>query len=192
MNSNKSLDFIEVKSRKIFWYCLFKEKWFWKFSEFGAIKPHKISCSLSHSLSHTITLTFRMDTRRFKPYLYQLEILAGANQLSYKVFGQLQIVYILERSNMLFPKSFSRTSLSWYPSRFWLCSIDEAVWDAVKIGWAKLGVAKFTWDKAALSALNANSKALNAIFCGVSPDEFHRISHIIVAKEAWQILGTIY
>ena len=59
-----------------------------------------------------------MDTRRFKPYLYQLEILAGANQLSYKVFGQLQIVYILERSNMLVPKSFSRTSLSWYPSRF--------------------------------------------------------------------------
>ena len=39
---------------------------------------------------------------------------------------------------------------------------------------------------------NANSKALNAIFCGVSLDEFHRISHVIVAKEAWQILETIY
>ena len=41
-------------------------------------------------------------------------------------------------------------------------------------------------------AANANSKALNAIFCGVSPDEFHRISHITVAKEAWEILETIY
>ena len=41
-------------------------------------------------------------------------------------------------------------------------------------------------------ASNANSKALNAIFCGVSPDEFHRISHITIAKEAWQILETIY
>ena len=41
-------------------------------------------------------------------------------------------------------------------------------------------------------ASNANSKALNAIFCGVSPDEFHRISHITVAKEAWQILETTY
>ena len=39
---------------------------------------------------------------------------------------------------------------------------------------------------------NANSKALNAIFCGVSLDEFHRISHVIIAKEAWQILETIY
>ena len=41
-------------------------------------------------------------------------------------------------------------------------------------------------------ASNANSKALNAIFCGVSPNEFHRISHITVAKEAWQILENIY
>ena len=41
-------------------------------------------------------------------------------------------------------------------------------------------------------APNANSKALNAIFCGVSPDEFHRISHITIAKEAWQILETTY
>ena len=39
---------------------------------------------------------------------------------------------------------------------------------------------------------NANSKALNAIFCGVSLNEFHRISHVIIAKEAWQILETIY
>ena len=41
-------------------------------------------------------------------------------------------------------------------------------------------------------ASNANSKALNAIFCGVSPDEFHRISHITIAKEAWQILENTY
>ena len=40
--------------------------------------------------------------------------------------------------------------------------------------------------------VNANSKALNAIFCGVSPEEFHRISHITVAKEAGEILETTY
>ena len=44
----------------------------------------------------------------------------------------------------------------------------------------------------ALTATNANSKALNAIFCGVSLDEFHRISHVTIAKEAWQILETTY
>ena len=45
--------------------------------------------------------------------------------------------------------------------------------------------AKSTWDKVTLATENANSKALNAIFCGGFPDEFHRISHVTVAKEAW-------
>ena len=76
--------------------------------------------------------------------------------------------------------------------RAFLCSIDEVVWDAVEIGWTKSEAVKSTWDKAALTASNANSKALNAIFCGVSPDEFRRISHMTVAKEAWQILETTY
>ena len=76
--------------------------------------------------------------------------------------------------------------------RAFLCSIDESVWDAVDIGWTRPKEAKSTWDKAALTASNANSKALNVIFCAVSPDEFHRISHITVAKEAWEILETTY
>ena len=62
----------------------------------------------------------------------------------------------------------------------------------VEIGWTRPEVAKSTWDKAALVAANADSKALNAIFCGVSLDEFHRISHMTVAKEAWEILETTY
>ena len=73
-----------------------------------------------------------------------------------------------------------------------LCSIDESVWDAVENGWTRPEVAKSTWDKVALTTANANNKALNAIFCGVSLDEFHRISHVSIAKEAWQILETTY
>ena len=73
-----------------------------------------------------------------------------------------------------------------------MCSIDESVWDAVDVGWTRPEAAKSTWDKAALVAANADSKALNAIFCGVSPDEFHRISHVTISKEAWQILETTY
>ena len=68
--------------------------------------------------------------------------------------------------------------------RAFSCSIDEFVWDAVDIGWTRPKEAKSTWVKAALMTLNANSKALNAIFCGVSLDEFHRISHITIAKKA--------
>ena len=76
--------------------------------------------------------------------------------------------------------------------RAFLCSIDETVWDVVDVGWTRPEAAKSTWDKAALAVANANSKALNAIFCGVSPDELHRISHITIVKEGWQILETTY
>ena len=65
-----------------------------------------------------------------------------------------------------------------------LCSIDESVQDAVDIRWTRPEAAKSKWDKVAFAAANANSKVLNAIFCGVSPDEFHKISHVTIAKEA--------
>ena len=73
-----------------------------------------------------------------------------------------------------------------------LCLINETVWDVVDVGWTRLEAAKSTWDKAALTTANTNSKALNAIFCGVSPNEFHKISYITIAKEVWQILETMY
>ena len=76
--------------------------------------------------------------------------------------------------------------------RAFLCSIDNIVWVAVEVGWTRSEAAKSTWDKAALVAANANSKVLNAIFCGVSPNEYHKISHITIAKEAWEILETTY
>ena len=76
--------------------------------------------------------------------------------------------------------------------RAFLCPIDDSVWDVVEIGWTRSKAAKSTWDKAALVVANANSKALYAIFYGVSPDKFHRISHVTIAKEAWQILETTY
>ena len=68
--------------------------------------------------------------------------------------------------------------------RAFLCSIGETVWDAVDVGWTMPKAAKSTSDKVALATANANSKVLNAIFCGVYPDEFHKIFHITIAKEA--------
>ena len=69
--------------------------------------------------------------------------------------------------------------------RAFLCSIDDSVWDAIEIGWTRPEAAKSTWDKVALAVAIANSKALNAIFCGVFLDKFHRISHVTIAKEVW-------
>ena len=76
--------------------------------------------------------------------------------------------------------------------RAFLCSIDESIQDAVDISWTRSEEGKSIQDKVVLASSNANSKALNAIFCGMSPDEFHWISHITIAKEAWQILETTY
>ena len=41
------------------------------------------------------------------------------------------------------------------------------------------------WDDATIIAANFNSKALNALFCGVTNEEFKKISSTEVAKEAW-------
>ena len=73
-----------------------------------------------------------------------------------------------------------------------MCAIDESLWDSVENGYVKPTTAKSEWDKATLTLANANSKAINAIFCGVSIDEFHRISHVETTKEAWTILESTY
>ena len=48
------------------------------------------------------------------------------------------------------------------------------------------------WDEATIKAANFNSRVLNALFCGVTNEEFKRISFVEVAKEAWTILETTY
>ena len=68
--------------------------------------------------------------------------------------------------------------------RVFLCAIDETMWDFVENGWVRPTTAKSECDKAALALANANSKAINAIFCGVSTNKFHRILHVKIAKEA--------
>ena len=76
--------------------------------------------------------------------------------------------------------------------RAFLCAVDESVWDSIENGYVKPTTAKFEWDKVALALANVNSKAINVIFCGVSPDEFHRVAHVKIAKEARMILEMTY
>ena len=76
--------------------------------------------------------------------------------------------------------------------RAFICAINESVWNSVENGYVKPLTPKSEWDKTTFSLANVNSKAINAIFCGVSTDEFHRISHVETAKEAWMILETTY
>ncbi|XP_075665812.1 uncharacterized protein LOC142635558 [Castanea sativa] len=92
------------------------------------------------------------------------------------------------------PPFFDGSNYAFWKVRMhaFLCFIDESVLDAIEIGSTRPKVAKSTWDKVALAVANANSKAFNAIFCDVSPNEFHKISRVSIAKGARKILETTY
>ncbi|XP_030934609.1 uncharacterized protein LOC115960053 [Quercus lobata] len=103
--------------------------------------------------------------------------------------------FVMDRSQSLnTPPFFDESNYALWKvcMRAFLCAIDELVWDFVENGYVKPTTTKFEWDKVALALANANSKAIYAIFCGVSTDEFHKISHVRTAKEAWMILETTY
>ena len=76
--------------------------------------------------------------------------------------------------------------------RAFLCAVNESVWDFIKMGWFRPEKPKAEWDKAVIALVNANSKTINAIFCDISTNEFHRISHVMTAQEAWKIFETTY
>lgn len=76
--------------------------------------------------------------------------------------------------------------------RAFSCAIDESVQDFVEIGWVRPEKPKAEWDKTVVALANTNSKAINVVFCGVSTDEFHRISHVKTTQEAWKNLETTY
>ena len=71
-------------------------------------------------------------------------------------------------------------------------SLDEKVWQVVKIGWTKPKEASVDWDEAKIKAANFNSRALNALFSVITNEEFKKISSTETAKEAWTILQTTY
>ena len=76
--------------------------------------------------------------------------------------------------------------------RAFLQSLDEKVWQAVKIGWTKPKEASIDWDDAKIKATNFNSRALKALFSVVTNEEFKKTSSIETVKEAWTILQIIY
>ena len=73
-----------------------------------------------------------------------------------------------------------------------LQSLDEKVWEAMKIGWTKPMEAPADWDDAKIKAANFNSRALNVLFNAVTNEEFKKISSAETAKKAWIILQTTY
>ena len=96
--------------------------------------------------------------------------------------------------SLLIPHLFDETNYAYWKVRmkFFLQALGEQVWQAVKVGWIKPREVPMDWDKATIIAANFNSRALNALFCGVTNEEFKKISSTEVTKEAWTILETTY
>ena len=76
--------------------------------------------------------------------------------------------------------------------KVFLQALGEQVWQAVEVGWIKPKEAPMDSDEEKIIAANFNSKALNALFCRMTNEEFKKISSTKVAKEAWTILETTY
>ena len=72
--------------------------------------------------------------------------------------------------------------------RVFLQSLDEKVWQAVKIGWTKPKEVTTNWDDAKIKAANFNSRALNALFSVVTNEKFKKMSSTKTVKKAWTIL----
>ena len=76
--------------------------------------------------------------------------------------------------------------------KVFLPALGEQVWQAVEVGWIKPKEALVDWDETTIIVANFNSRVLNALFCGVTNEEFKKISSTEFAKEAWTILETTY
>lgn len=89
--------------------------------------------------------------------------------------------------------------------RWFLKSLDEDIWSSVEDGWTAPTTSstsetvmettkksRSAWTTAELTLCNNNSKALNAIFNGVTAEEFRRIATCETAREAWLILETTH
>ena len=95
---------------------------------------------------------------------------------------------------LLIPPLFDGTNYAYWKvcMKVFLQALCEQVWQAVEVCWIKPKEALVNWDEATIIVANFNNRALNALFCGVTNEEFKKISSTEVAKEAWAILETTY
>ena len=96
--------------------------------------------------------------------------------------------------SLIIPLLFDGTNYAYWKVRMraFLQSLDEKVWQAVKIGWTKPKEVPTDWDDAKIKAVNFNSRALNVLLSEVTNEEFKKISFTEIANEAWIILQITY
>ena len=88
--------------------------------------------------------------------------------------------------SLLNPHLFDGTNYDYWKVRMnaFLQALDEKVWLAVEVGWKKLSDPPATWDDGKIKVANFNSRTLNALFSGVTNEQFKKISSTEIAKKA--------
>ena len=79
--------------------------------------------------------------------------------------------------SLLISPLFDGTNYTYWKVRMkvFLQALGEQVWQAIEVGWIKPKEALMDWDEATIKAANFNSRALNALFCRVTNEEFKKI-----------------
>ena len=97
----------------------------------------------------------------------------------------LDPVVIDRGQSLLIPPVFDGTNYVYWKVRMkvFLQALGEQVWQAVEVGWIKPKEVPVDWDEATIIMVNFNSRALNALFCGLTNEEFKKISSTEVANE---------
>ena len=95
---------------------------------------------------------------------------------------------------LIIPPLFDGTNYTYWKvcMRAFLQSLDERVWQALKIGWTKPKEVSAIWDDAKIKVVNFNNRALNVLFSAVTNEEFKKISSTKIVKEAWTIFQATY
>ena len=80
--------------------------------------------------------------------------------------------------SLLIPSLFNGTNYAYWKvcMKVFLQALGEQVWQAVEVDWIEPKEVPVDWDDATIIAENFNSRALNALFYGVTNEEFKKIS----------------
>ena len=79
--------------------------------------------------------------------------------------------------SLLIPPLFDGTNYAYYKVhvKVFLQALGKKVWQAIEVGLIKTKEAPVDWDEATIKVANFNSRALNALFSGVTNEEFKKI-----------------
>ena len=76
--------------------------------------------------------------------------------------------------SLLIPPLFDGTNYAYWKfhMKAFLQALDQKVWLDVEVGWKKPSDPPATWDDGKIKVANFNSRALNALFSGVTNEAF--------------------